>query len=342
MKDENNDVFIRAVCGALGSVISMTLLYPLETLRTRLQLDPTLLNTKTTTSKSSNQSSLFLLYFLYKEANNNILALYRGWTSLVLALSVTNFVYFYSFHFLRRQHHILFTNSNNEQQEVYFSTDFICGVIAGIITVLISNPFWVVNIRLKLQGKAIKKEKKNDEATVTRNYYNGILHCFFTIIEKEGGMLSLWSGATSSLLLVFNPTIQFATYEALKRWNWLNTLLPFLIIGPTFYHAINSVIAKIIATVLTYPLQVIQTRSSAGGGYKMKKKQTLSFNNDRMINSKNTSMLMIMILKLQNVNIILRDLFSGLESKLLQTSLTAAIMFLIYEKLIIVVKTILE
>jgi len=334
MMTNNSDVFLRAVCGALGSVVSMTLLYPLETLRTRLQIDSTF-NSHHRKNTAAYQSSLHLIYFLYK-AEGGLSALYRGWASLVLALSVTNFVYFYSFHGLRD-----FVNGDGQQQEQVISTDFFCGIVAGVLTVLASNPFWVINIRLKLQctkafkdNNTIKIKRKNnnrnDNNLSEKDYYHGIIHCFLTIIQEQG-MSSLWLGTTSSLILVFNPTIQFVTYEALKRWDWLGVVATPLL-GVSICLAVNSALAKMIATIVTYPLQVIQTRCGAG--------LAIHGNNKKSKNKRsNTIWIQIrMIMKQNNNGGGIRGLFCGLESKLLQTSLTAAIMFFVYEKLVTAIK----
>lgn len=42
------------------------------------------------------------------------------------------------------------------------------------------------------------------------------LDAFHQIIRDEG-ILALWNGTFPSLLLVFNPAIQFMFYEGLKR-----------------------------------------------------------------------------------------------------------------------------
>lgn len=83
-----------------------------------------------------------------------------------------------------------------------------------------------------------------------------ILDCFRKIISEEG-VLSLWNGTAPSLMLVCNPTIQFVMYEALKRrfvrmlgTQELGSLTLFLI----------GAVAKAVATVVTYPVQVLQSR----------------------------------------------------------------------------------
>lgn len=82
------------------------------------------------------------------------------------------------------------------------------------------------------------------------------LDCFRRIIKQEG-VAALWNGTAPSLMLVCNPTIQFVMYEALKRrcvrvFNTaeLSSLTLFLI----------GAAAKAIATIVTYPVQVLQSR----------------------------------------------------------------------------------
>lgn len=65
---------------------------------------------------------------------------------------------------------------------------------------------------------------------------------------------------------------------------------------------VNALISKFIATVITYPIQVLQTRRRAG--------ITLQYSWS------------------------IRRLYRGLESKLLQTCLNSALMFVAYERLV--------
>lgn len=75
-------------------------------------------------------------------------------------------------------------------------------------------------------------------------------------IWRYEGLGQLWAGTLPSLMLVVNPAIQFMTYESIKRR--VNISLgkqPSALI----YFAIGAV-AKTIATTLTYPLQLVQTK----------------------------------------------------------------------------------
>lgn len=72
-------------------------------------------------------------------------------------------------------------------------------------------------------------------------------------VSQKEGIGALWNGTLPSLLLVINPALQMAIYEGIKRRMAgveLSTLGYFLI----------GAVAKAVATTLTYPLQLIQTK----------------------------------------------------------------------------------
>ncbi len=146
-------------------------------------------------------------------------------------------------------------------------------------------------------------------------------------IAKEEGVGSLWNGTASSLMLVSNPTIHWAVYDKTKifmaeraaslgRKNL--TSFEIFLTGTKKYSVLTcpGAIAKALATIFTYPIQVAQARqrankSSTGG--------TLS-----------------------NTFSILSDIygkagfagwFAGMTTKLVQTILTAAFQFLCYEQI---------
>ena len=76
-------------------------------------------------------------------------------------------------------------------------------------------------------------------------------------MRRTEGIAGLWSGSCSSLILTINPAIQFMTYEAMKRQmqsvygsRELNSLVVFGV----------GAVAKAVATVLTYPVQLVQAK----------------------------------------------------------------------------------
>jgi adenine nucleotide transporter 17 len=103
-------------------------------------------------------------------------------------------------------------------------------------------------------------------------------------------------------------------------------------------HLLNAALSKVVATIATYPLQVVQTRRRAGGQHSSssdqdggKTKDRYADNDDDDDDDDDGNLIA------QLSSLVRRDgmtvLFSGLESKLVQTCLNAAIMFLVYEEL---------
>ena len=126
---QNPDI-IHALSAAIGSAVSITLLYPLETIRTRMQVD---------TSDSTNSRGIVCTIISIFKKEGLAQGLYRGWFSLVAALWSLNFVYFYFFHSLRRWVENLDISSSNNQTV----TDLLVGYGAGVIAVLITGPLWL-------------------------------------------------------------------------------------------------------------------------------------------------------------------------------------------------------
>lgn len=76
-------------------------------------------------------------------------------------------------------------------------------------------------------------------------------------IAQQEGVTSLWNGTIPSLILVSNPAVQFMMYEAIKRR--LHTLCDKQHLSGLVYFFVGAV-AKAVATVLTYPLQLVQAQ----------------------------------------------------------------------------------
>ncbi len=276
---------VHASSGGLGNAFAIIVCYPLECARTRLQVD----------DKLRTKPSLFIIKDVLSE--EGVRGLYRGVTSLAFSLFTMSFIQFYIFHGLKAV-----LQAQHEQQHVL--TDLLFGSVAGVVVTIVTNPLWVVNTRLKLQGAKLKSSVYKD---LKHPRYNGILDCLVKIVQYEG-ILELWKGLFPSLVLVSNPGIQFMVYEGLKRLT--QRVLGYSKLHGMFYLVFGA-IGKMIATFATYPLQLLQTRTRAG--YKGKE-----------------------VFAAEDLSFSLRGfmaLYRGLESKLMQTVFTAALMFFLYEVL---------
>lgn len=278
------ETLVHAVAGAMGSVTAMTVFFPLDTARIRLQVD----------ENRKSQSTPIILAEIAKE--EGVLSLYRGWFPVISSLCCSNFVYFYTFNTLKR---VMVSDRSKPAK------DLLMGFISGAVNVLLTTPMWVVNTRLKLQGAKFRNEELH------QTHYKGIFDAFSQIIASEG-VGTLWNGTLPSLVLVFNPAVQFMFYEAMKRRAARGGRKIFLI----------GAIAKAIATSATYPLQTVQAILRFGQ-YKSDGKGGLVGSLGNVV-----SLLMDRIKRHG-----LLGLYKGLEAKLLQTVLTAALMFVVYEKI---------
>ncbi|XP_042576618.1 peroxisomal membrane protein PMP34-like isoform X1 [Cyprinus carpio] len=292
---------VHAVAGAMvktqlfittGSVTAMTVFFPLDTARLRLQVD----------EKRKAKSTPAILSEIIKE--EGLLAPYRGWFPVICSLCCSNFVYFYCFHSLKA--------TWLQGQRSTPGRDLIFGIAAGVVNVLVTTPLWVVNTRLKLQGAKFRNED------IQPTHYNGIIDAFVQIMQQEG-VGALWNGTFPSLLLVLNPAVQFMIYEGLKRQlmrgvhRELSSVEVFLI----------GAIAKAVATTITYPLQTVQSVLRFG-------QHGQPADQSKLLNSLR-SVMFLLINRVRKWGVL--GLFKGLEAKLLQTVLTAALMFLLYEKI---------
>lgn len=195
------------------------------------------------------------------------------------------------------------------QQQSAFA-DLFLGALAGCINVILTTPFWVVNTRLKMNG--INCSLPYTDLTGGLKY-----------IAKNEGIKKLWAGTKASLVLTINPAIQFSIYEAIKRH-----LTKFSRNPSVFYFFFLGALSKLISTSITYPLQLVQTKMRHGGRE--------SGNEQR--SELGTFEMIVKILKSKGI----KGLYCGLEAKLWQTVLTAALMFMSYEKIARFVKFLLR
>ncbi|XP_026206521.1 peroxisomal membrane protein PMP34 [Anabas testudineus] len=285
------ETLVHAVAGAMGSMTAMTVFFPLDTAKSRLQVD----------EKRKSKSTPVILAEIAKE--EGFQSLYRGWFPVISSLCCSNFVYFYTFNSLKKA----MVSGRGKSRP---SKDLLMGIASGVVNVLLTTPMWVVNTRLKLQGAKFRNED------LQQTQYRGIFDAFSQIIANEG-LGTLWNGTLPSLILVLNPAVQFMFYEAMKRkagkgGRKISSAEIFLI----------GAIAKAIATTATYPLQTVQAILRFG--------QYKGDGKGGVIGSLSNILTLLMDRIKRNGFL---GLYKGLEAKLLQTVLTAALMFVVYEKI---------
>jgi len=215
-----------------------------------------------------------LLEMLKKQG---IKSLYSGFWSGFISQSTSYAVYFFVYRYTQK--------SLNPTQINKILKDLVTSLIASFVTLLVNCPIWTINSRLIMDNRL------------------GVVGCFKKILKEEG-FTGLYKGFSSSVILLSNPVIQFAGYELLKRkLGDTNNALKYVVMAS---------ISKLVATVTTYPLQTIRTRTQLEA-------------------SKQLSILEVIKDMVQNEGVL--SLYKGQSSKLMQTLTNAALIMSIHEKL---------
>jgi solute carrier family 25 folate transporter 32 len=126
------------------------------------------------------------------------------------------------------------------------SINFVSAAAAGVISATLTNPIWLIKTRLQLQVSG-----SGDKAV----RYRGIMHCARCIVAEEGAA-GLFRGLLPGLMLVSHGAVQFMAYEELKSL-WGGSEPGSLNSG---HYLIMGASSKVIASITTYPFQVIRTR----------------------------------------------------------------------------------
>jgi solute carrier family 25 folate transporter 32 len=115
-------------------------------------------------------------------------------------------------------------------------------VAAGATSTICTNPLWVIKTRFMTQSP--------DEIR-----YRHTLDAFRTIFKQEG-IRGFYRGLLPSLLGIVHVVVQFPLYEQLKVWAQDDPETPL----SQFWVLVCSGVAKMTASITTYPHEVIRTR----------------------------------------------------------------------------------
>mmetsp|Transcript_23448 Transcript_23448/g.45773 ORF Transcript_23448/g.45773 Transcript_23448/m.45773 type:complete len:343 (-) Transcript_23448:271-1299(-) len=229
--------FVHAISGAVGGTTAISVFFPLNTARIRIQVAD---------SKEAKDIWGTIASVIEDEGP---MGLYQGWKSAVMAIGCSNFVYFYTYSLLKYYY------KRTTGERVGTGANLLVASMAGVVNVLLTSPFWTVNTRLVAQHKKKMRGKTNEIV------YKGIVDCMEKIIEKEG-VLGLWSGVIPSLWLVSNPSVQFVVYDKVRHFMTAFAKSRGRRITPLEFFLMGA-IAKAAATIATYPLQLAQSKLRA-------------------------------------------------------------------------------
>lgn len=222
-----------AVAGATGAVLANALVYPLDIVKTRIQVQIKRKPTDTTPLTVDNEhyaSTLDAINKIFQD--EGILGLYSGINGALLGVASTNFAYFYWYSVVRT----LYISSQTLPKPPSTAIELSLGAAAGAIAQIFTIPVSVVTTRQQTQPKGDKK---------------GMLDTGKEVINSEDGWTGLWRGLKASLVLVVNPAITYGAYQRLK-----DVIFPGRTSLRPWEAFMLGALSKSIATICTQPLIV--------------------------------------------------------------------------------------
>ncbi|XP_021750319.1 peroxisomal adenine nucleotide carrier 1-like [Chenopodium quinoa] len=282
-----------ATSGAIGALVSTTVLYPLDTCKTKYQAE----------ARSHHQQRYRHLSDVLWEAirNGQVLSLYQGLGTKNFQSVIQQFIYFYGYSFLKR----LYLKKSNFKS-MGTKANLIVAAAAGALTVVITQPLDTASSKMQTSefGKA-----KGFWKTLT-----------------EGNWSGAFDGLGISLLLTANPSIQYTVFDQLKNKllitkNKNSDSSPHALSASTAF--LLGALSKTIATCLTYPAirckVVIQAAEI--------EEEKLPYAQKKA--SKTISRIFCNIWKNEGI----LGFYKGLHAQILKTVLSSALLLMIKEKI---------
>lgn len=245
--------WVHFVAGGVGGMTGAILTCPLDVVKTRLQSDVYhLMYNKS--PKSNNPIIKAAQHF--KETGGVIRdiytregtrALFRGLGPNLVGVIPARSINFFTYGATKD---LLSTNFNKGQESTFIH--LLSGISAGLVTSTATNPIWLIKTRLQLDKRKGK-------------HYSSSWDCFKHVVKTEG-FSSLYKGLTASYLGGAESTLQWVLYEQMKAFinkravhkEGEKTTKDHILEWSARSGAAGA--AKFVASLITYPHEVVRTR----------------------------------------------------------------------------------
>lgn len=187
-----------AIAGSTAGLFSKTLMQPIDLIKTRMQVQD---------GRGKNEYKGIVDAFRSVVRNEGVInGLYRGLSANLIGSGVSWGCYFFAYNHFKEMYRRQFHYASKDKLPPY--AHLACAAATGGVTSFVTNPIWLIKVRLQLQGK---------EVTDSTRVYRGVTDALVRIVRDEG-VLALWRGLGPALVLTINPALQFTFYEQLKRF----------------------------------------------------------------------------------------------------------------------------
>jgi solute carrier family 25 folate transporter 32 len=199
------------LAGVSGGSVSTVLLFPLDVIKVRLQVTEG--NRSVAEAGLSNNNhrlgALRALRGIVK--HEGVIGLYQGLTPALVGSAVSWGGYFFLYEGFKERLKTYKGSLPNGSPTLTSLDNFQLACSAGAVMVFITNPVWLIKLRMQLQMK-----QASAHLNATHTHYNGMFHAARTIVKEEG-YWALYKGAGPALLLTAHGGVQFVVYEFLRK-----------------------------------------------------------------------------------------------------------------------------
>jgi hypothetical protein len=244
-----------AIAGSAATAVSKLLMYPLDLVITRLQVQRQLHGPGEAPSAAKDADAEYANLVdaarkIYSE-EGGLSAFYTGCAPDVAKGLADSFLFFLAYTYLRQREQRRHGHSLPVMRELGV------GVVAGALAKLVTTP--LQNIITRQQTAALIAARSPLSGSATRSDKLTISDVA-SQIRRERGLQGFWAGYSASIILTLNPSITFAVDNLLHRIlpsarrEHPGHVLTFLI----------AATSKVVATTITYPVSLAKSRAQVG------------------------------------------------------------------------------
>ncbi|KAF7297828.1 hypothetical protein MKEN_01406600 [Mycena kentingensis (nom. inval.)] len=244
------DIVPRVIAGAGGGFIASIATCPLDVVKTRLQAQ------RAVAGNTGYEGILDTVKSIGK--HDGFRGYYRGLGPTILGYLPTWAIYFAVYDTIKTQFGEPPLGATPDEERLYpaaqvkgyqpvirehpWGLHILSAMTAGAASTICTNPLWVIKTRFMTQSRQEVRYKHTLDAAMT--------------IYRAEGMSAFYRGLVPSLLGISHVAVQFPLYEQLKLYAQGNSHTPLSM--PSIL--LCSAIAKMTASIATYPHEVIRTR----------------------------------------------------------------------------------
>ena len=236
------------VAGVAGGSVSTALLFPLDLVKIRMQVNEEssnriVLGKKDGTQNHRHRPQKSLRQHGHRRPTiasslrnvvkyEGFLGLYQGLSPALVASAISWGGYFFLYEGMKKQVLAVRRKSHYAQQQQQSSDarstgthkverlsateNFMAACLAGAAMVCVTNPIWLIKTRMQLQLRHFKDgTAQGGDAKIPIRPYRNMFDAASTIVREEGPM-ALYKGASVAFVMVSHGGIQFVAYEFLK------------------------------------------------------------------------------------------------------------------------------